>query len=120
MTDCYCICMRTRRDCLLSAHEALAGLMGKLVQEGLDDSLTAADMDACAAQVSFSSDGGELNTRANEVTAFLASSFCSTGPVTFFNGQTWTVPVGTKPSSSEYVRSPFEPQVRLSGETFAF
>merc|ERR1719343_581127 len=95
-------------------------LVGKFIQKGLDNSLTAADMDACAAQGNFGKDVGELNRREKEFAALAASNTCSAGPVKFFNGFTWTVPAGAKPKSSEYVRSLFKPQVSLSGKAFAF
>lgn len=95
-------------------------LVGKFIQKGLDNTVTAADMNACAAEVNFGRDVGSLNRREKEFAASAASNTCSAGPVSFFNGQTWTVPVGAKPKSSAYVRSPFKPQVSLSGKAFAF
>jgi len=103
-------------------HASVAKCMiGKAISKGTQSALDSADLQACAAEVDFSAQVGNLD-RKEAIAQKLASSHqCADGAITFSNGQAWTVPTGAKPKSSEYVKSQFTPTLTVAGGApFAF
>jgi len=95
-------------------------MIAKSMQKGLDGAVAGADLDACVAQVNFAKDVGKLNTRQAEFDTLSKSNACVDGLVTFFNGLTWSVPAGDKPSSKSYTRTQFKPQLDPTSGNFDF
>jgi len=95
-------------------HAATAKCMlAKAVEKGTDVPVNSADLQACAAEASFGTQVGNLDRKEDVVRKLASSNMCSNRNITFFNGQAWTVPLGAKPKSSEYIRSSFTPVFHL-------
>jgi len=90
------------------------------IQKGLNGAVAGADLDACAAQVNFGQDVGKLNTKQAEFDILSKANACANGPITFFNGETWNVPAGAKPSSKSYTKAKFTPQLDPTSGNFNF
>jgi len=95
-------------------------LLSKVV-EGAD--VNEATLSACEQSVNFDSDVGILD-RKSQLFAEMTSAdrfTCSEQTITF-NGETWVVPEGDAPASSEYINKPFHPEVNLEegSAPFAF
>ena len=95
-------------------------MITKAMQRGLDGAVAGADLDACAAQVNFAQDVVKLNTKQAEFTKLSRTNACVNGVISFFNGQTWNVPAGAKPSSKSYTRTKFSPQLDPTSSNFDF
>jgi len=95
-------------------------MMTKAMQKGLDGAVAGAHLDACAAEVDFNKDVGKLNTRQAELAKLSRTNACAKGVISFFNGQTWNIPAGSKPSSKSYNRSKFTPQLDPTSGNFDF
>jgi hypothetical protein len=67
---------------------------------------------ACEAAVDFSRDVGDLDRKATDLARLTEpSKFTCSEEAIEFSGETWDVPVGEEPASSEYINRPFVPQV---------
>jgi len=86
-------------------------LISKSMQKGLKAVIGVADLDACSGQVNFAQDVGKLNARQAEFDALSKANACVDSAITFFNGQTWRVPGGSKPSSKSYTRTKYAPML---------
>jgi len=95
-------------------------MIAKSMQKGLDGAVAGADLDACVAQVNFAKDVGKLNTKQAEFVTLSKTNACVDGLITFFNGQTWSIPAGDKPSSTSYTRGQFKPQLDPTSGNFDF
>jgi hypothetical protein len=95
-------------------------MIAKSMQKGLNGAVAGADLDACSGQVDFAKDVGKLNTRQAELDKLSKGNICADGLITFFNGQTWSIPAGAKPSSKSYTRTKFTPQLDPTSGTFDF
>jgi hypothetical protein len=95
-------------------------MIANAIQKGMNGAVAGADLDACAAQVNFDQDVGKLNSRQAEVDALSKVNACANGPITFFNGKTWNVPEGAKPSSKSYTQAKFTPQLDPTAGNFDF
>jgi len=95
-------------------------MIANAIQKGLNGAVAGADLDACAAQVNFGQDVGKLNTKQAEFDTLSKANACADGPITFFNGETWNVPAGAKPSSKSYTKAKFTPQLDPTSGNFNF
>lgn len=95
-------------------------MIEKSVMKGLKGNIDNADLDACSGQVDFAQEVGKLNLRQKELFTLSNANTCSDSPITFFNGQTWNVPAGDKPSSKSYTRTKFSPQLDPTSGNFDF
>merc|ERR1712129_637732 len=95
-------------------------MIEKSVMKGLKGNLDNADLDACSGQVNFAQEVGKLNLRQKELLTLSSANTCADSPITFFNGQTWNVPAGAKPSSKSYTRTKFSPQLDPTSGNFDF
>jgi len=102
------------------ASGATKCMINTAIQKGLNGALAGADLDACAAKVNFGQEVGKLNRRQAEFDTLSKANTCAAGPITFFNGETWNVPVGDKPSSKSYTKAKFTPQLKPASSNFDF
>ena len=86
-------------------------LITKSMQKGLKAVIGAADLEACAGHVNFAQDAGKLNARQAKFDTLFKANVCVDSAITFFNGQTWHVPGGSKPSSKSYTRTKYAPML---------
>jgi len=78
-------------------------------EEGVVDENSLA---ACEAAVDYSRDVGDLNKREPDIARLTeAGKFTCSEEAIEFSGETWDVPVGEEPASSDYVSRPFVHQV---------
>merc|ERR1719203_124470 len=95
-------------------------MIAKSMKKGLNGALAVGDLDACSGQVDFAQDVGKLNTRQAEFDTLSKANACADGSITFFNGKTWNVPSGDRPSSKSYTEAEFTPQLDPSSGNFDF
>lgn len=99
------------RDPLGPKNEYSAARMTKCMvskfAKGFDSKVGDADMDACAEELDFAAHVGHLNTRADELQTMSSRLECTSGPVTFNDGQAWhppRLPDGVKPRAEDYLQ----------------
>lgn len=88
-------------------------MVEKAIATGLSKPLDAADLQACAAQVNYDADVGQLDRKEKDFAAI--SGACETGAASFNNGQAWNVPSGPKPKASEYTRAAYTQEISMQG-----
>jgi len=98
----------------MSAAAAMC-MMAKSHEKGLSGPLGSADMEACneQAKAEYAAKVGSMNRYEGEFKRLSGSNTCAEGPVSFFNGQEWTVPATANPKASEYVRQEYKPFLHL-------
>ena len=85
------------------------------------EEINSATLDVCEQSINFDADVGILDRKQAAFADHTspAKFTCKESSITF-GGQTWTVPDGDAPASSEYVVKPFHPAVGLAAETAPF
>jgi len=98
---------------------AVAKCMLKQVTEGKE--ITSAGLDACYQSVNFDRDVGVLDQKESTFADLTspAKFTCKDSTISFY-GQTWEVPEGDAPHSSEYVTKSFQPAVSVAVDTAPF
>jgi len=93
-------------------------LLSKVV-DGAD--VNEATLGACEQSVNFDQDVGVLD-RKSQLFAELTSpdKFTCAEKTIKFTGETWNVPEGDAPASSEYTKEPFHPEVSLASDSVPF
>lgn len=83
--------------------------------------LDATALGDCETAVNFDGDVGVLDEKEAEFAELTSSEkfTCNEATITF-GGETWEVPQGDAPASSEYVSKPFTPEVSLAEESSPF
>lgn len=98
---------------------AVAKCMLKQVAEGYE--ITSASLDACYQSVNFDRDVGVLDQKESTFADLTspAKFTCKETTISFY-GQTWEVPEGDAPHSSEYATKSFQPEVSVAVDTAPF
>lgn len=92
-----------------------------LSKAAADETLDQAALTSCAKSVNFDDDVGTLDLKSELVASLMTSAkfSCSEKTITF-QGQTWNVPTGDNPKSTDYSIEDFAPAVSLTKDTAPF
>jgi len=91
-----------------STIQQLKCLHDKSIKGGLvGGALDSSDVTACASAANFDEQVGGLNRREKEFEALAGSHQCTEDPISFYNGQAWSVPADA--AASDYAKTAFSP-----------
>merc|ERR1719251_617727 len=100
-------------------------VVAKTLANGLQTSISAEDVNACAASVPTfeSSVGGKLELHSEEFAGLAAENKCEKAPISFFDGESWKIAeldLTMETPSSLYTKVEFRPVLNPPTENFGF